>query len=255
MNATVSKALRSVQVFFPGIQDLRFKIQRKVREATGATHEDDFELLSVFCEFDHAQFLDIGANRGDAIQSMLLKCPRANVVAFEPNPLLGSKLLDLYKEDTRVDIINSGLGSADDEFPLYVPFYRNYMFDGLASFQEKNARDWLKNRIYGYREEWLQIQQVMCTVQRLDDFNLSPVFIKIDVQGFEYAVLQGGRQTISKHRPVVLIEAPKHAERIFFSTLNYQPYVYRNGRLTAGTDKFNVLYIPKEKIEMFSAWL
>lgn len=255
MNATVSKALRSVQVFFPGIQDLRFKIQRKVREATGATHEDDFELLSVFCEFDHAQFVDIGANRGDAIQSMLMKCPQANVVAFEPNPLLGQKLEDIYQTDERVTIINSGLGNANEEFPLFVPFYRNYMFDGLASFQEKNARDWLKNRIYGYREDWLHVQEVMCTVKRLDDFNLSPVFIKIDVQGFEYAVLQGAKLTITSHRPVVLIEAPKDAERIFFAARNYRPYIYRNQKLIAGTEKFNVVYIPAEKVEMFSRWV
>lgn len=41
----------------------------------------------------------------------------------------------------------------------------------------------------------------------LDDFNLTPSFIKIDVQGSEREVLKGAERTIRIHKPVVVIEA------------------------------------------------
>lgn len=35
---------------------------------------------------------------------------------------------------------------------------------------------------------------------------LQPIFVKIDVQGFEYQVIQGDIDTIKRHDPVLLIE-------------------------------------------------
>jgi FkbM family methyltransferase len=52
-------------------------------------------------------------------------------------------------------------------------------------------------------------------LRALDSFQLKRVsFMKIDVEGFEYAVLQGAKQTIKQNKPVMLIEmwhsTPKH---------------------------------------------
>lgn len=49
----------------------------------------------------------------------------------------------------------------------------------------------------------------------LDSLDLDPVdLLKIDVEGFERAVVEGAEQTIRRNRPVVVVEQkPKHAER------------------------------------------
>jgi FkbM family methyltransferase len=44
-------------------------------------------------------------------------------------------------------------------------------------------------------------------MHRLDEFEFEAIdFIKIDVEGYEYFVVQGGEQTIRKHKPVIIIE-------------------------------------------------
>lgn len=46
---------------------------------------------------------------------------------------------------------------------------------------------------------------------RLDDLQLNECnYIKIDIEGDELLALKGGRQTISKHKPVIYIECNKH---------------------------------------------
>jgi len=48
-------------------------------------------------------------------------------------------------------------------------------------------------------------------MRRLDDYNYDNIdYIKIDCEGFEYKVLQGGKETIRRCRPIVVIEQKPH---------------------------------------------
>ena len=40
----------------------------------------------------------------------------------------------------------------------------------------------------------------------IDDFQLNPGFLKIDVEGYEFSVIKGASKALHKHRPVVLAE-------------------------------------------------
>jgi hypothetical protein len=42
-------------------------------------------------------------------------------------------------------------------------------------------------------------------VRRLDDFNLSPAFVKIDVEGFEDHVLRGFSRTLATNPPQTIL--------------------------------------------------
>jgi len=46
----------------------------------------------------------------------------------------------------------------------------------------------------------------------LDDLNLAPNVIKMDIEGAEYDALVGAQRTIEKHRPTILVEI--HARKI-----------------------------------------
>ncbi len=211
-------------------------------------HEDDFRILDYLEPGEGQVLVDAGANRGDAIQSMLMKQPLCRVVAFEPNPVLVEKLKRIYRNDPRVRIEAAGLGSKDIDIDLHLPFYRNYMFDGLASFRKENARDWLRTRIYGFRPEHLSIRKVSCTINRLDRYHLNPAFIKVDVQGYEREVLLGAAETLKNARPVLLIETPGESECRLLRELRYAPFVLVNGTVVEGTGNYNVLFFPDERV-------
>jgi len=242
MNPQVSKIFRSVQIYFPFLQDYRFQVQRGLRHLLNRTHEQDFDLLTKLPKSDNNLFIDVGSNRGDSVHSILMRRPDARVIGFEPNPFLADKVRKLYRNDRRVQLHTCGLAHQTGTFTLHIPFYHNYMFDGLASFREESARGWLRNRIYGYDEKQLRIAKAVCEVRTLDDFNLKPYFIKIDVQGFEYEVLLGAKRTIDEARPVLLIETPGKPEVEFLSFYGYTPYVYTGSRLVPGVGGLNVFF-------------
>lgn len=62
-----------------------------------------------------------------------------------------------------------------------------------------------------------KLPKIEVAVETLDDLNIQPPkFIKIDVEGFEWEVLKGAKNTISKHRPICFIEIAKtFSERNF----------------------------------------
>ena len=211
---------------------------------TGAPHESDFKALGLFEYPEQTLFLDIGANRGEASLSMLLKGPaNSRVMAFEPNPLIFEKLRNRYRNEARVKVYNLGMGNQADSFTLYIPFYRKWMFDGLSSFIEEEAKGWLRTRFWRYREALLSTREVSCRVERLDNLQLEPDFIKIDVQGFEKQVLEGGWESLKKYKPVLLVETPNDEQIEMLEGLGYDTLTYSNDKLQHGTGWLNTFFV------------
>jgi hypothetical protein len=108
------------------------------------------------------------------------------------------------------------------------------MYDGLASLKRELAADWLRERVYWYQEKRLTIKEVACRIRRLDDLDLAPFFIKLDVQGYELEALTGGERTLRRDEPILLIESPDEETCAFLSRLGYQPYSFEDGWLKPG---------------------
>jgi FkbM family methyltransferase len=231
---SIKKALRSLQVEFPVLLEWKFQAMRTLRSALHRPFEHDFTAIPLLSPPADALFLDVGANRGQSTDAILMMQPDARVQAFEPNLQLFNRLRTLFGAVPNVTVHNFGLGDQQMEAVLHVPFYKQWMFDGLASFNENEARDWLNGRMYFFKQSHVRVEKSICRVQRLDDMGLQPFFVKIDVQGFELQVLQGGRQTLTDHHPVLLIEAPSKEIVAFLAELGYAQHAFDNGRFHAG---------------------
>lgn len=234
MVESIKSVVRGVQVHFPILQDARFALSRGIGRITRIPAEEDFKALKEFGLDAGSTVLDVGANRGFAIEAFRMLTPAGKIVAFEPNPVLCDRLRAIYRGDARVEMRNVGLGDERGEFTLHIPYYKRWCFDGLASFDRAQATGWLPGRLAGYDERHLSVREAACRIERLDDLELAPDFIKLDVQGFELKALQGAVRTLERAQPSLLIESAGKEIREFLATLGYVPHAWERGRLHAG---------------------
>lgn len=135
--------------------------------------------------------LDVGANKGHYTFPFSL---RHRVEAFEPLPQLARVLQGFAAVHPRVRVHNAALGSEAAVLPLYVPYRNGALDTGWASF--------LVDSLGGLRHEVVEVP-----VRTLDSFEFADVVgIKIDVEGWERSVMEGGLQTIKRCHPVILME-------------------------------------------------
>lgn len=244
----MKKLLRTIQVYFPSLLEAKFELMRYLRNSLKIPSENDFNALSLFPDVDDALYLDVGANRGQSTDSILLKRKRIRIHLFEPNTLLFEKLQVLFGRKEGLVINNFGLGDETTVRTLNVPVYKQWMFDGLGSFNEEHARNWLKGRVFFYRDQFLTLRKINSQIRRLDELDLDPFFIKIDIQGFEYRALKGGEQTIRKHMPVMMIESPNSETIQYLQSFGYQFYAFNQGKFVPGIKgDINTFFMAEEK--------
>ena len=244
----LKKILRSIQINFPGQQDLISRIKQSLLNFLNKPHEEAFGAVKLFDEHSEKLFLDIGSNRGQSIESMcLFTDEKTRIIAFEANPELSKRLVKRYEKQDRILIHNFGLSSEEGNLELHIPFYKNWMFDGLASLNANIERQWLKSYILFYKEELLTIKRVPCILRKLDNFDLKPYFIKIDVENYEEEVIKGGINTIKENLPILLVESLTQSAIELLSHLGYQYFVFQKGRFIPQEPGYNTFCLNPEK--------
>jgi FkbM family methyltransferase len=253
LNADVKKAVRTAQTSFPWLLNAKFALMRRYRNARRKPFDVDFNAIGLFPDVEGLLYLDVGANRGQSTDAIMLRSANSRIELFEPNQLLCRNLERLFASSERVSVNCFGLGDETADLPLYVPFYKNWMFDGLASFDEASARRWLQeDRLYFFKEELLTVRELRCKTKRLDELGLAPFFMKLDVQGYEAQALRGGERTLERHRPIVLLEAPPEDESMrFLERLGYRHFSFKDGVFVEGVvETANTYFLTDDKAEL-----
>lgn len=245
----MKKLIRNILTFFPGLQDMRFALQKRMRTAFNSYYEEDYAHLSTFKGIKN--YVDIGANRGDTIHDVLRIFPETKIVGFEPNIALFNKLEKQLASHNNVKIHNTGLGNSNEVRDFFLPKYRNYIFDGLGSFQYEATVSLLKLEIPNFKEDLVTVDKHQFKVQKLDDFNLEPDFIKIDVQGYEFLALKGGEETIRNHKPILLIETPGADIIDYLTGLNYMHAFIKDGKFVKGRGSLNTFFFNRDNLEKY----
>jgi FkbM family methyltransferase len=148
--------------------------------------------LSYCKQFRHG--IDIGANYGLMTYNMSKVFKK--VSAFEIVPDINK----CFKMNTKkfnlknVDIYDCGIGDKEQTVSLN--------FNTQSTFSTHVNLNHNSNKVL---------------VKTLDSFNFDNVdFIKIDAEGFEPFIIQGGLKTIEKYLPVILYERKGHESRYGF---------------------------------------
>jgi FkbM family methyltransferase len=233
---SLKKLVRSVQVFFPVLQDARWAAQRSYHRLRRRPVDASYAALRWLSLRPDALLLDVGANRGQSIEAMRMFRPGARIISFEPNPVLAQRLADTYTREKNIEVRNLALGAEPGRFDLHLPVYRRWTFDGLASLDAREAHDWLSpDNLYFFDAKQLRLKTTPCWVEQLDALGLAPSFIKLDVQGLEYEVLQGGVATLREHRPALMLESPNpEKEGRLLADMGYKPYRFGDDGFVPG---------------------
>ena len=163
--------------------------------------------------------IDVGGNIG--VYSYHLGRLARAVVTFEPNPVFAERLKRTGLAGRLEEVaLSDRSGTAE----LRIPLWRGEACAGMGSLEA------------GAVPGSILAETVRVPARRLDDYEFSDVgFIKIDVEGHEERVLEGGRQTLARERPALLIEIedrhnPGGLERVGSFLTDYEGYFFTEGR-------------------------
>ncbi|MEZ4722849.1 MAG: FkbM family methyltransferase [Flavobacteriales bacterium] len=189
--------------------------------------------------------MDIGGNIGYHSVHFAKLAVNGNVIVFEPSADTRKILEQNVRPYSNVKIESLALSSTEGEAIFNIASDNAY--SGLKDTKVKTI-----------------IRTEMVRTTTLDayvlDNNLDKIdFIKIDVEGFEFFVLQGMEVTLKKLRPTLFLEISSNLNQSKESLLSfellrnagYRAHIISNGDLTPidtlSTKTHNYFFIPEEK--------
>lgn len=166
-------------------------------------------------------FVDIGANIGQhSMYASKLVGKAGAVYSFEPIPHIYTQLIDSAESNHCENIIhgsNVALGAKNKKEKFHVS-------DNIGGSS-------LVNKEESGHEIEVEVRNGDEELEVIPEINM----IKIDVEGYEFEVLEGIQATLKKHKPILIIEysgdfyhlhTEKHGEKILslLSSLKYDLY-------------------------------
>lgn len=207
--------------------------------------KDFFQFLSLIPE--DTAVLDIGANIG-IMTVHLARIKGATVYGFEPMPnnIEAYKRVVNYFKLKNVKLFEIALGNKEGEVEMVMPVISSVRMQGLShvvheSITENNEGERFKVPL-----------KVLDNMVELTNSAKRISAIKIDVENFEFFVLDGAKALMAKNKPVVYAELWDNENRYncfsLFEGLNYKTYVAIDNKLVVFDAKKHVkqnfIFIP-----------
>lgn len=204
-----------------------FKIYTLKRDRN---ENDFFAFLNLIPE--NSIILDIGANIGIMTVHLAQSVKNSLVYSFEPIP----SNIDAFKRVIRffklqnVKLFELALGNTEGEVEMVMPVIGDVRMQGLSHIIHKSIEE---------NNEGIRFK---VPLKKLDNLlndkeigNKKIAAIKIDVENFEYFVLDGAKGILEKYRPIVYAELWDNENRThcfkLFQSLNYQTHIVSSGQL------------------------
>ena len=174
----------------PGSERFAEDRERFAEDREG-TDNHNLELLLGFLLAEDSNCVDVGANEGRFLWHMTRRAPRGRHIAFEPVPHLAAHLRERFPD---AEVHEAAVGETPEGETRFVVVKNDPAYSGLRE------RDFPE----GYETEEIRVRVEQLDSELPPDY--VPALIKIDVEGGELGVLRGARETIRRHRPVVVFE-------------------------------------------------
>ena len=150
---------------------------------------------------DQGFFFDVGANVGLYTWEVSKVCPYRKILAFEPDPK-NIKLLEKTLSGANLqnlEICKCALSNQVGE----ISFFQDKLTSATGCVAGKD-KPWVEKYLNSSANEITVQTKTLDSVVVEDK---TPSLIKIDVEGHEVEVLQGGTNTLTKVKPLLIIES------------------------------------------------
>lgn len=167
---------------------------------------------------DTGCFFDVGANVGLYTWQVRKVCPLRNILAFEPDPE-NFKLLEMTRNEANaknLEIYAHALSYKDGD----TSFFQDTLTSATGCVAGKD-KPWIEQYLNGSSNTISVKTQTLDSVVKDDKI---PSLIKIDVEGHEIEVLDGGRKTLSQKKPLLIIESFPPKQNTVISLLHELGY-------------------------------
>lgn len=133
---------------------------------------------------------DIGANLGSFTRAFLEKYNGVHMILVEPNDELYSHLVNLFRGNSNVTVLNYAASSKNE----VIPFYK-----ANSHTISTCSRDWIENSRFSSGYKWSEPTDIpSITIDSLIEKYGEPDLVKIDVEGYEYEVALGLTKKVKK---------------------------------------------------------
>lgn len=160
-----------------------------------------------------ATILDVGANHGK-MSRPLAKLPGATVHAFEPVPYNFTLLARVTRSLPNVTRHNFALSNVKGQVSIYIPVRPSKRISPGAAHMGDTAHA----ETFGTATA-PTVAELRIDTDTLDDTaqreRITKVdFMKIDVEGAESLVIEGGSRTVAQHKPAIYCEISQRCENL-----------------------------------------
>jgi len=164
-------------------------------------HYNEFIVwINKLCPGEARLIIDVGANHGDFAEAAGTLFPQAEIWLFEPLPFLCEELRKKSGRFSKPWVVHQcALGEKETITDLWVDPMRDDIGSlvGFGGSHQENARSTSRP------------EKILCEVRPLDNFAAKSSqgkidLLKIDVEGFEFEVLQGGQQVLAQTQAVLV---------------------------------------------------
>jgi FkbM family methyltransferase len=191
-------------------------------------HEADFWGFRLLAGSRPGTFLDLGANMGHSARGFNRVVPGWKILSVEANPM-HQPALEAVRQ--RLAGFNYRIAAIDARSrpacSLHVPYFGRLAMHSSAAASLDEA---VAGIALSFPRQAAQItyREVSTPVVSVDDLDIAPALVKVDIQGNELAMLAGAMRTIERHRPEFLVEVVMNPSPIVsaFAEIDYRAFAF-----------------------------
>jgi len=189
-------------------------------------YEKECEVFKYLKKRSNITIIDIGSSDLSFSSYISNFFYKSNFFCFEP-------LSHFYKykklqNSNKLNIFKKACSNKYQKITLFTPFKKILTYKIYLKYFSSYSLKFVKKKFIKYFNNQNNFFYEKTTVHtiKIDDLNLKPDLIKLDIEGYEMKAILGAAKTINKFKPLIYIENPSKTVDKFFKNYGYKKFIF-----------------------------